>query len=450
MGKLYRQWTPDQDYLLPQSPRDWLPAEHLVYFVLDVVAELDLSAIDAAYQAKDPRGTQPYDPRLMTALWLYGLSQGIYSSRRIERATHEDVAFRVLAADAHPDHSRISEFRRVHHQALRGLFTQVLRLCQAAGLVKLGQVALDGTKLAANASKHRAMSYDRMGKTEAELAAEVEALLARAESADQAEDERLGVGVREVDVPAELARRETRLTRIRQAKAALEAEAQAAREAERKETEHNKEGEPEPEQQAPLPAHRVPHDDAGRPDAKAQRNFTDPDSRILKRDKTYLQGYNGQAAVAGEQQIIVAQALTNQAPDVQHLVPLTQQIERNLGQPPERLLADSGYWSAGNAGWLAEAGIDGYVATGRERKEPDPKPSGTPAGVARAEMRAKLTSPEGQAVYARRKCIVEPVFGQLREARGFKRLARRGIEQARSEWALLCTVHNLLKLFRAR
>lgn len=443
MSKRYQPWTPDQDYLLPPSPREWLPAGHLVYFLLDVVAELDLSAIEAVYQAKDQRGTQPYDPRLMVALWLYGLSQGVYSSRRLERATYEDVGFRVLAGEAHPDHTRLSEFRRVHHAALAGLFCQVLRLCQQAGLVKLGRVALDGTKLAANASKHKAMSYDRLRKSEAELGAEVEALLARAESSDQADDERLGAGVGEDDVPAELARREARLKRIREAKAALEAEARAAREAEQSEI-------PEPpEEEQPLPSHQVPHDRDGRPTDQAQRNFTDPASRIMKRDKTFLQGYNGQAAVDGEHQIIVAQGLTNQSPDQQHLVPLMQRLERALGERPECLLADNGYWSAGNAQWLAAAGIDGYLATGREGKPPAAGAPATAAGEVKAAMRAKLANPEGKAVYARRKAIVEPVFGQLREARGFRRLARRGLAQAQSEWALLCTVHNLLKLFRA-
>ncbi len=442
MSKPYRPWRPDQDYLLPPSPREWLPDGHLVYFLLDVVAELDLSAIEAVYQAKDPRGTVPYDPRLMVALWLYGLSQGVYSSRRLERATYEDVGFRVLAGEAHPDHTRLSEFRRVHHAALAELFTQVLRLCQQAGLVKLGQVALDGTKLAANASKHKAMSYDRLSKSEAELQAEVKALLARAESSDQADDERLGVGVGDDDVPAELARREARLERIREAKAALEAEARAAREAEESDA-----LEP-PEAERPLPSHQVPHDRAGRPTDKAQRNFTDRDSRIMKRDKTFLQGYNGQAAVDSAHQIIVAHGLTNQSPDQQHLVPLMQRVERELGERPECLLADNGYWSADNATWLAEAGIDGYLATGREGKATDLAVATTPAGEAKAAMRAKLARPEGKAVYARRKAIVEPVFEQLREARGFKRLARRGLDQARSEWALLCTVHNLLKLFR--
>lgn len=443
MSKRYRPWTPDQDYLLPPSPREWLPNGHLVYFLLDVVAELDLSAIETTYQRKDPRGTRPYDPRLMVALWLYGLSQGVYSSRRLERATYEDVGFRVLAGEAHPDHTRLSEFRRVHHLALGELFTQVLRLCQQAGLVKLGQVALDGTKLAANASKHKAMSYDRMAKAEAELAAEVEALLARAESSDQADDERFGVGVTEADVPPELARREARLARIREAKAALEAEAHEARVAAQEEVE------PPPEEDRPLPSHQVPHDREGRPTGKAQRNFTDPDSRIMKRDKTYLQGYNGQAAVTAEHQIIVAHGLTNQSPDQQHLAPMVERIEHQVGERPECLVADNGYWSAENANYLREADIDGYLATGREGKPPPATTATTPAAAAKDAMRAKLKSPEGHAIYARRKAIVEPVFGQLREARGFKRLARRGLEQARSEWALLCTVHNLLKLFRA-
>lgn len=450
MGKLYRRWTPEQEYLLPPSPHDWLPGDHLAYFVLDLVKELDLSAIETVYQAKDPRGTQPYDPRLLTTLWLYALCVGIYSSRRIERATHDDVAFRMLAAEAHPDHTRLSEFRRVHHAALAGLFCQVLRLCARTGLVKLGTVALDGTKLSANASLHKAMSHERLVQREAELARQVAALLARAESTDQAEDERLGVGVKEVDVPAELARRETRLARIREARAALEAEAQAAWEAEQAATESDPGDEPPASQPAAeLPSHRVPHDADGRPKPTAQRNFTDPDSRVMKRGKAFVQGYNGQLAVCGEHQIIVAQALTNQPPDVQHLPAVLARIEASLGQRPQQALADNGYWSAANAAWLAGQGIDGYLATGREQHGDSPRAEVVGSG-AKAEMRAKLASAAGRAVYARRKAMVEPVFGQLKEARGFRRLQRRGLEQAQSEWALLCTAHNVLKLWRSR
>lgn len=456
MGKRYRSWTPDQEYLLPPSPHDWLPADHLAYFVLDLVKELDLSALEAVYQAKDPRGTRPYDPRLLTTLWLYALCVGVYSSRRIERATHEDIAFRMLAAEAHPDHTRLSEFRRVHHVALAGLFVQVLRLCAHAGLVKLGNVALDGTKLPANASLHKAMSHERLVQREAELAQQVAELLARAESTDQAEDERLGAGVKDVDVPAELARRETRQARLREAKAALEAEAKAAWEAaqpaaEAEASDAPDDAEPQSTASQPepqLPSHRVPHDDQGRPTPKAQRNFTDPDSRVMKRGKAFVQGYNGQAAVCGERQIIVAQALTNQPPDVQHLPAVIAQIEANLGQRPERALADNGYWSAANAAWLAGQGIDGYLATGRDKH--GGSPPGEVAGQgAKADMRAKLASAAGKAVYALRKAIVEPVFGQLKEARGFRRLQRRGLAQAQSEWALLCTAHNVLKLWRA-
>lgn len=446
MGKHYRRWTPDQEYLLPPSPQDWLPAGHLAYFVLDLVEELDLSGIEAVYQAKDPRGTPPYDPRLLTALWLYGLCVGLYSSRRIERATCEDVAFRLLAAGAHPDHTRLSEFRRQHHEALAGLFLQVLRLCAAAGLVKLGNVALDGTKLPANASLHKAMSYERLVKSEAELAAQVAELLGRAAAVDQAEDERLGVGVQEADLPAELARRETRLARIRAAKAALEAESAAAWAAE----EAPAEEEPGAEREEPLPAHHPPHDREGRPTPAAQRNFTDPDSRVMKRGKGFVQGYNGQAAVCGERQVIVAQALTNQSPDTRHLPALLAQVAVNLGLRPAQVLADNGYWSAANAAWLEAHQIDGYLACGRDKHGPasPPPPAGEGSG-AKAAMRAKLASAAGQAVYRQRKAIVEPVFGQVKEARGFRRLQRRGLAQARSEWALLCTAHNLLKLWRA-
>jgi hypothetical protein len=283
-------------------------------------------------------------------------------------------------------------------------------------------------------------------------------LLARAESTDQAEDERLGVGRRELDVPAELVRREDRLARIREAKAALEAEAKnawqakTAWQAERGTDEERVDEAPQSPASQPepqLPAHRVPHDAQGAPTPRAQRNFTDSDSRLMKRGQAFVQGYNDQAAVCGEQQIIVACALTNQSPDVEHLPAVVARIEANLGQRPERVLADNGYWSAANAAWLAAQGIDGYLATGRDRHGGS-APAEVAGGGAQAQMRAKLASTAGHAVYALRKVIVEPVFGQLKEARGFRRLARRGLAQARSEWALLCTVHNVLKLWRAR
>ena len=435
MTKHYRAWTPDQTYLLPPSPREWLPPDHLVFVVLDVVGELDLSAIDLAYAAKDPRGTQPYDPRMMVGLLLYGYCVGVCSSRKLERATFEDVAIRVLCGEQHPDHSSIAAFRSRHREALKGLFVQILRLCQRAGLVKLGEVSLDGTKMAANASKHKAMSYERMLKREAELRSEIEALLAAAEATDQSEDERYGRGRRGDELPAELARRESRVEKIRAAKAALEAEA----------------ANPPARQPEELPQHRVPREPDGRPKPKAQRNFTDPESRIMKRGREFVQGYNAQVAVDGANQVIVATAVTNQSPDAEHLRPMMGRVAENAGLHPRRLSADAGYWSESNARWLAEQGIDGYLATEKlKHNERPPSPRGRiPRSLdAKGRMRRKLRTKAVRAIYARRKTIVEPVFGQIREAQGFRRFSVRGLARVEAEWSLVCTAHNLRKLHR--
>lgn len=489
MSKLYRPWSPLQSFLFPPSPADWLDEGHLVYVVLDVVETLDLRRIDASYQAKDARGTRPYHPRMMTALLLYAYCIGIPSSRRIERATYEDVALRVLAGNEHPDHSRISDFRRVNLKELEALFVQILKLCQKAGLVKLGHVALDGTKVKANASKHKAMSYERMLKSEAELKAEVERLMKQAEHVDGQEDAEFGKA-RGDELPDELRRRQERLGRIRKAKAELEAEAAAARArelAERKSAARS-EDDPEPPKgggkraartqaaaeaanahaaekakkagQAPpdtaarskdaLPSHQVPTDKEGRPAPKAQRNFTDPDSRIMKRDGAFLQGFNAQAAVDAENQIIVAHALTNQAPDAEHLRPMLNLVKENCGAVPEKLSADAGYWSEDNAAYCEQVGADPYIATGRSKHGERPQEDESkPPATAKERMRRKVKSPEGHAVYARRKAIVEPVFGQMRPYLGAGFLLR-GTEKVRAEWSLHCSAHNLRKLFRAQ
>jgi len=493
--KQYRPWNPDQSELFAPSPRQWLPPEHLVWFLLDVVAQLDLSAMELAIQQKDARGTRPYHPRMMTALLLYGYCLGVFSSRKLERATYTDVAFRVLTGGAHPDHSGISEFRRAHLKALDALFEQVLRLCQEAGLVKLAHVALDGTKVKANASKHKAMSYERMKKTQAELAAEVKAMLERAEAVDREEDALYGKDRRGDELPEELARRETRLAKIKEAMAKLEAEAAAAkarelreraeqsavkaqeasenekakaqakahetkakaqRAAETAEAKAAAAGEPSPDltprPQTALPSHQVAADAEGNPSPKAQRNFTDPESRIMKQGGDFVQGYNAQLIVDDANQVIVARAVTNQAPDVEHLPPMIGQIEERCGRLPEKLTADSGYFSETNAAFAESKGVDPYIATGRdkhaERSATDAHPSPM-EGDSKARMRQKLSTPEGRAVYARPKAIVEPVFGQIKEARGFRRFLLRGVDKIRREWSLVCTTHNLLKLFRA-
>ena len=492
-AKRYRPWLPDQQYLLPPAPRQWLPDDHLVFFILDVLETVDLSPIEARVQAKDPRGTRPYDPRLMVALLVYGYTTGVPSSRRLERATYEDVAFRVLAAEQHPDHTRISEFRRQHLDALGQLFVQVLELCAEAGLVKLGHVALDGTKVQANASKHKAMSYERMEAQEAELSEQVAALLSKAEQVDAEEDARFGRGRRGDELPEELSRRQTRLSKLREAKARLEQRAKAARasklrdQAEIAKARAQDADEQEREQamdkattavleaQAAeraaraastgdipspthasepddVPVHRVKHDSAGTPKAKAQHNFTDPDSQIMKRGGEYLQGYNCQAAVDEASQVIVAQCASNQAPDVEYLRPMLLKVEELTGQLPDRLSADSGYWSEDNADLCAELGVDAHIATGRLKhgERPPPVRGRPPRNLdAKGKMSRKLRTKAGRAVYAKRKGIVEPVFGQCKEGRGFRRFLLRGLDKVRGEWSLICTGHNLLKLYRA-
>jgi len=483
----YRLWNPGQGYLVPPSPQEWLPDGDLAYFILDVIEVLDLSRIERKLHAKDWRGTRPYHPKMMVALLLYGYSLGVVSSRKIEQATYRDVGFRFLAGGEHPDHSVISEFRRRHLKALRGIFVQTVRLAQKAGLVSLGRVALDGTKVQANASKHKAMSYERMLKTERELRQEIVELLALAQQTDAREDQRFGRDKRGDEVPDELRRRESRLKKIQEAKAALEAEAASTR-AERLEElasgqrasaeetddpverkraltraeksaaeakklrDQNDDDLPPPSAgDSGLPHHRVAVTPEGKPKPKAQRNFTDPDSRIMKKGGDYLQGYNCQAAVDEVAQIIVGTAVTNQAPDQEHLVPVLERVNANCGDPPAQLLADNGYWSTANASYCEDHGIDAYIATGRlTHGERAPPPRGPPRPPnAKEVMRRKLQTTKGQQVYARRKVIPEPVFGQMKEARGLRRFLLRGLTKVSAEWDLWCATHNLLKLYRA-
>ena len=428
---------------------DWLPKGHLALFVLDLVKELDLDRIYAHY-TRDLRGFPPYHPQMMVGLLLYAYCVGVPSSRKIERKTYEDVAFRVIAGDAHPDHSRINEFRRVHLEALAGLFVQVLRLCQQAGLVKLGKVALDGTKMKANASKHKAMSYKRMCEEEKRLRARVNELLAEAERVDVEEDTEYGVGRHGDELPEDLQHAESRLARIREAKKALEAEAKAQQEEEKQAK--DRDDPPHGPTETPLPKHKIPTTEKGKPTGKSQRNFTDPESRIMKTGDGFIQGYNCQAMVDAEHQVIVAQAVTNQSPDVEHLLPMIAQTVVNCSEIPEHALMDAGYYSDANVCELEKWKIDGYIATGRQRRnEPPLTVRGRPPAdlTIKQQMARKLATKAGAAVYALRKVIVEPVFGQIKEARGFRRLLLRGLEKVRHEWSLITMTHNLLKLYAA-
>ena len=450
MSKTFRPYSPGQSFLLPPSPLEWLPEGHLARFILDLVKELDLTTIYAHYE-RELRGYPPHHPLMMVALLLYGYCVGVPSSRKIERKTFEDVAFRVISGGEHPDHTRISEFRRIHLDALADLFVQVLKLCQKAGLVKLGAVALDGTKVKANASKHKAMSYDRMQKDEQRLRERVAELLTAAEKADAAEDAEYGHGKRGDELPADLQHAEGRLKRIREAKAALEAEAQE-RKAEEQAAKDNDDPPPGP-RETPLPKHKVLTTAEGKPTDKAQRNFTDPESRIMKTGDGFIQGYNCQAVVDDANQIIVAQATTNQAPDVEHLLPLLVLTVDNCGAKPAKFIADAGYFSEANVCELHKWNVDPYISTGRQRhgEAPPPAPRGRAPDdmTAKEAMARKLATKAGKAVYSRRKVIVEPVFGQIKEARGFRRLLLRGLAKVRGEWSLITLTHNILKLHKA-
>lgn len=458
MGKRFRVDHLDQALLLPPSLHDWLPERHLARFVADVIEELDLGSIYQSYQG-DGRGLSAYQPAMMVRLLLYGYCLGVVSSRKIERATHEDVAFRFLSADTHPDHDTIAAFRKRHLSALAGLFVQALQLCQKAGLVKLGHVSIDGTKLKANASKHKAMSYERMQETEQRLQQEVEELLKSAAAADEAEDLQYGKGKRGDELPEELSRRESRLAKIRAAKAELEQEAKEKATRQRAEAEakiaERREQEAQTGKKAGGHDPQVPDPEQAKPDGKAQRNFTDPDSRIMvdgANKGSFIQAYNAQAAVDSQTQVIVAAEITQAPNDSQQLAPMIGKVIANMGRKPEAVSADAGYWSEANVTDAGVVGIDLHIATGRQKHgEPIAAATGPPAGEASVQeaMRHKLRTEAGQAIYKMRKAIVEPVFGQTKERRGFRRFSFRGGDNVSAEWKLICLTHNLLKLFRS-
>ena len=428
MSKTYLPYDPDQQLLLPAALQEWLPDDHLAYFISDVVDQLDLSDITARYEG-ERRGGPPYHPRMMVKVLLYGYCIGVASSRRIAQRLHEDIAFRVLAANNTPDFRTISDFRKDHLGALSGLFLQVLAFCQRAGLVKLGHVALDGAKVRANASKHKAMSYRRMKEKEAQLAAEVAELLRRAQEVDEEEDRRYGQDKRGDELPEELAFREGRLEKIREAMAALEAEAQAAAEAEGKEH-------------------------PGVPDDKAQRNFTDAESRIMPAPggRDFQQAYNCPAVVDHAHQVIVAARATNQSSDKQQAAAMMQETIDNVGAVPREVSADAGYYSAKAVDELYALGVDPFVAPEQTRhgRVVPPAPRGRiPKRLSpRDRMRRKLRTKRGRQRYALRMETVEPVFGQIKQGRGFRQFLLRGLKKVNGEWSLICTGHNLLKLFR--
>lgn len=451
MSKTFRNWGLDQALLLPPSVHDFVPAGHLSRFVVALVTEeLDLSAIMGSYRGE--KGQPPYHPAMMVALLLYAYTVGLYSSRRIAKACGERVDFMAIVALDAPDFRTISEFRRRHLAALSGLFVQVLKLCERAGLVRLGHVALDGTKIKANASKHKAMSYERMQKRETELQAEVDGWLKAAEAADAAEDKAFGADKRGDEMPDWVAEKQARLAKIRAAKAELEAEAKAKAEADAKAAaekaarEHTqrqaKEGKPQRGRKAAPPS--------SAPDPKAQRNFTDPESRILKTKDGYIQGYNAQAAVDAQAQIIVAHTLSNNGSDQAQLVPLLGAIKANLGSNPDEISADAGYCSTDNLRAVSRRRIKAYIATGRQKhgsKSATAKRPPRPGSLI-ARMSTKLRRAGYRSRYRLRKQVVEPVFGQIKQAGGFRQFLLRGIEKVKAEWAMICTTHNLRKLAR--
>jgi len=450
--KRFKPYHPNQLLLLPPDMKDWLADDDLVYFIMEMLDQLDLSVIYDSYDGI--KGGQPaFDPKMMVGLLLYAYCVGLPSSRKIEKATYHQVPFRVLTADQHPDHDTIAEFRKRHLKALSGFFVQILQLCQKVGLVKLGHVSLDGTKVKANASRHKAMSYSRMEKKSEELEAEVRRLLQEAQAVDDAEDALYGKGKRGDELPEELRFKQKRLEKIREAMESLEQEAKAEAEAKRKEM---AEREQALKEQGKTRRGKKPKAPGDKPDPKAQRNFTDPQSRIMKdgSSKSFEQAYNCQAAVDEEFQIIVATNVTQQANDKQQLEPLVEEIKKNTNdKTPRKISADSGYFSETNLQYLEDQEIEGFIATERQKHGDIPQPTGCdniPADATKKElMSRKLQTKKGRETYSRRKQIVEPVFGQIKEARGFRRFLLRGLKNVTGEWDLICLTHNVLKLFRS-
>ena len=434
MPTSFRPYAPDQDLLLPPSLGDWLPEGHLAYFISDVVEELDLTAFYAPYEG-DGRRKSPYEPSMMLKTLLYAYTTGVFSSRKIAKKLEEDVAFRVLGANNFPQHRTICEFRKRHLEDFKSIFVQVVQIANGAGLVRLGTVAIDGTKVRANASKHKAMSYSRMRQAEQRLEQEIEELCGQARSSDEEEDRLYGVGRRGDEFPEELQHRQNRLEKIRQAKARLEqaqSEADAARGR-------------DPDDDSKPPRRGPPYKRKfGVPEDKAQSNFTDPQSRIMKTGDGFQQCYNGQLAVDDEFQLIVANALTNNASDNGQLIGLIDDIERILDEAPEAVLADAGYRSESCLEELEHRQIDAYVSVGREGK--DRSKINAEACPATARMTDKLADADGKSRYAQRKAVVEPANGWIKHVLGFRRFSFRGLQAVQGEWDLICLATNLRRM----
>lgn len=426
---LFKEYNPDQILLMSPELRQWLPSDHLVYYVSDLIDQLDLKEIYIKYSS-GKRGQPAYHPQMLLKLLVYGYCVGIASSRRIEKKTYEDVAFRILACSQHPDHDTIAQFRQLHLPALKQFFNQILALCRESGLVKMGHVAVDGTKMKANASKHKAMSYERMQDKEKFLEAQVEALFAEAQRVDDEEDKLYGKGKRGDELPEELRFRETRIKKIREAMKALEEEAKQKEAAKGK-----------------------PPDSPVAVEPKAQKNFTDPESRIMKdgATKAFVQGYNAQVAVDADSQVIVACDVTQAANDKQQAVPMMKKVKENLGELPLETSFDAGYFSEENVNQVEAQGVEMFCPPDRIKHDAivqacvindaaEPK-------TVKEQMRKKLKTPMGRWTYGKRKETVEPVIGQMKQ-RGFRQFWMRGVEKVQAEWSLICTTHNILKLHR--
>lgn len=455
MGKTFRAYDMSQLMLLPPDLRQWLPDDHLALYVSDVVEQLDLSGILQSYEAGDARGRPPYHPQMMVKLLIYGYCVGKMSSRKLEQASYDDVGFRVLSGNQQPDHASIAEFRKRHLAELAKLFVQVLQLCQRAGLIKLGHVAIDGTKIKANASKYQTLTYAGLSEAEQKLTATVARLLAEAARIDEAEDELYGPGKRGDELPAELRETKSRLARIRELKADLERE---AREAAEKQAAAAKQKNDQRERRAQERGHKV-----GRlaqvvapaqatPKPKAKRNFTDMESRMMKdhASNTFVQGYNAQLGVDAHSQIIVAATVVQAGNDQEQLLPVLLTVKENLGQLPASVSADAGYFST--AAVTAEEIKTVAVHVPPNQREPQAWEYEVPLtekATVQERMWHKLKSPEGAKVYNQRQVIVEPVFAYLKHVRGFRQFLLRGLARVEAEWLLMCLTHNLLKMFRA-
>ena len=456
-GKTYRPWEPERYRQDAQSPVAKLPEGDLVFFLLDTVPQLELRRFYTPYE-HETRGAPPYDPAMMVCLLLYAYCVGVFASRKIALACERHLAFVALVGQDRPDFRTISDFRKLHLEAFKDVFVQVVRLAAETGLVQLGNVSTDGTKIQGNASRHKAMSYGYMKKEVERLREDIEALVTQAYQQDEADDAALG-SRRGDELPAELARREDRLVKIEAAMRRLEAQAKAEAEAEcqrRAEVEAQRRRTGTPRRgKAPQPVQESPDD-------KAQSNLTDPELHIMRStNKGWEYCGNAQASVDGACQIIVACDVTDATNDKQQAEPLAQATRATLSQAgiegakdeagavqPIPATLDNGYYSEAAVTALETLGFDPYIATGRQGHHAPQAEAPEEPATAQERMAAKLRTPAGKALYTRRKVIVEPVFGQIKEARGFRRFLLRGLATIRGEWRLVCLTHNLLKIWR--